>query len=150
MSFGVCVTKKTPTPFERISRTVCVDRLDERLARAVEQEVGLVEEEDEPRLVAVADLRKLLEELGDEPHEHGRPQPRLVLHRRELEARDDAAPVRGRAQEIGDVELRLAEELVAAARLERDERAQENADRLRREPADALELVASAHRSRGR
>ena len=32
-SFGVCVTKKTPTPLERISRTVWLDRLDERLAR---------------------------------------------------------------------------------------------------------------------
>ena len=53
-SFGVWVTKNTPTPFERISRTVCVDRLDERLARALEEQVRLVEEEDELRLVPVA------------------------------------------------------------------------------------------------
>ena len=75
----------------------------------------LVEEEDEPRLVAIADLRKLLEELGDEPHEHGRPEARLVLHRRELEAGDDSAPVGSGAKEVGDVELRLTEELVAPA-----------------------------------
>ena len=119
-------------------------RLDERLARTLEQEVCLVEEEDEPRLVAVADLGQLLEELGDEPHENGRPEPRLVLHGRQLEARDHAAPVRVRSQEIGDVELRLAEELVAAAGLERDERAQEDAHGLRREAADALQLLPSA------
>ena len=127
-----------------MSRTVCDRRLDERLARTLEQEVRLVEEEDEPRLVAIADLGQLLEELGDEPHEHGRPEPWLVLDGRQLEARDDAAPVRVRSQEIGNVELGLAEELVAAAGLERDERAQEDADGLRRQAADALQLLPSA------
>ncbi len=115
------MTKKTPTPFERMSRTVCVDRLDERLARFVEQKVSLVEEEHDSRLVAIADLRKLLEELGDDPHEHCRPQPWPVLHRRQLEARDDSPPVRCGAQEVCDVELRLAEEVVPAALLEADQ-----------------------------
>ena len=91
----------------------------------------LVEEEDETRLVAIADLGQLLEELRDEPHEHRGPQPWLVLDGGQLEARDHAAPVRVRAQKVGDVELRLAEELVAATGLERDERAQEDADGLR-------------------
>ena len=81
--------------------------------------MGLVEEEDEPRLVAIADFGKLLEELRDDPHEDRRPEPRLVLHRRELEARDDPPPVRGGADEVGDVELRLAEEVVSAALFER-------------------------------
>ena len=93
--------------------------LDECLARAVEQKMGLVEEEDEPRLVAIADFGKLLEELRHEPHEDGRPESRLVLHRRELEAGDDPSPVRGSADEVGDVELRLAEEVVSAALFER-------------------------------
>ena len=57
-------------------------------------------------------------------------QLRLVLHRRQLEARDDPAAVRRGAQEVGDVELGLAEELGAAAVLEPDERAQEHADGL--------------------
>ena len=59
---------------------------------------------------------------------------------RELEARDDAPPVGSRPQQVGDVELGLAEELVAAAGLERDERAQEDSDRLRGETADSLQL----------
>jgi hypothetical protein len=69
------VTKNTPTPFERIRRTVWAtwsrnasdalradeprDELDlraERLVRVAEQEVRLVEEEDELRFVRVADL----------------------------------------------------------------------------------------------
>ena len=94
-----------------------------------------------PRLVSVADLGKLLEELGDDPHEHRRPEPRPVLHRGQLEARDDSAPVGRRAHEVGDVELRLAEEVVSATLLEADERAEQDADGRGREPADASELV---------
>ena len=48
------------------------------------------------------------------------------------------------AQEVGDVELRLAEELVAAARLERDERAEQDSDGRRGEAADRPQLVAPA------
>ena len=51
-SFGVWVTKKTPTPFERISRTVCATESRKALRRAVEQQMRLVEEEDQLRLVA--------------------------------------------------------------------------------------------------
>ena len=116
------------------------DRLEERLGRAVEEQVRLVEEEDELRLVEVAGLGQLLEQLGDQPHERRREEPRLVLHGRQLEAGDDAAAVRGGADEVGDVELGLAEELVAAARLEPDEAAQKHADGRGREPADPLEL----------
>ena len=82
--------KKTPTPFDRMSLTVCVDRLDERIRRVVEEEVRFVEEEHELRLVEVADLRQRLEELGQEPHECGGEQLRLVPDGGELEARDDS------------------------------------------------------------
>ncbi len=44
------------------------------------------------------------------------------------------------ADEVGDIELRLAEELGAAAGLEPDEAAQEHPDGRRGEPADPLEL----------
>ena len=73
------------------------DRLEEGLGGAVEEQVRLVEEEDELRLVEVAGLGQLLEELGDEPHERRREEPRLVLHGRQLEAGDDAAAVRSGA-----------------------------------------------------
>ena len=45
-----------------------------------------------------------------------------------------------------DLELRLAEELVAAAVLEAHERPQQHADGRRREPADALELLLAGVR----
>ena len=46
-----------------------------------------------------------------------------------------------RAQQVGDLELRLAEELVAAAVLELDERTEKDADRLLRDAADAGQLL---------
>src|SRR5215211_5824076 len=101
----------------------------------------LVEEEHEFGLRDVADLRQLLEKLGEEPHQHGREKLRLVLHRRQLEAGDDPAGVRRRPQQVGDLELRLAEELRAAAVLELDERPEQHADRRRRDAADALEVL---------
>src|SRR5215213_7996883 len=99
----------------------------------------LVEEEDELRLGDVADLWELLEELREEPHQHRREELRLVLHGRELEAGDDPAAVRRRPQQVCDLELRLAEELRAAAVLELDERPEQHADRRRRDATDALE-----------
>ena len=68
----------------------------------------------------VAGLGQRLEQLGDQPHQRRRPQRRLVLHRGELDARDHAAPVVRQPQQVGDIELRLAEELRAAAGLEPD------------------------------
>ena len=117
------MTKKTPTPFERIIRTVRTDRLEKRLRRVREQQVRLVEEEDEPRLLEVPDLGEALEELAEKPHQHGREEGRPVLDGRELEAGHDAAAVGRRPEEVGDLELGLAEELRAAAVLEPDERA---------------------------
>ena len=140
MSFGVWVMKYTPTPFERISRTVCVDRVDERLRGPVEEQVGLVEEEAELRLVEVADL-------GSSSKSSASSHIRAVENSFGLSwtagsSRHEmiAAAVGRRAQEVGDVELRLAEELVAAAVLEPDERAEQHAHGLRREAADAREL----------
>ena len=75
-SLGDWVTKKTPTPLDRISRTVCSIAVEERLARVVEEQVGLVEEEDELRLVDVALLGQVVEEVGEQPHEEGREELR--------------------------------------------------------------------------
>src|SRR3954471_18362983 len=116
------------------------DAVEERPARTVEQEVRFVEEEDELRLVEVTHLGKLLEKLREQPHQRGREQLRFVLHRRKLQARDQPAPVGRRTQQVGDVELRLAEELGASAVLETDQRTQEHTHRLRRQTADAGEL----------
>src|SRR4029079_14849310 len=52
------------------------------------------------------------------------------------------ATIRRCAQEVGDIELRLTEELVSAAGLEADEGAQGHSDGLRRQASDPLELVS--------
>ena len=105
-----------------------------------EQQVRLVEEHDELGLGQVAGLGQRLEQLGDEPHQRRRPQLGLVLHLGQLDAGDHAAAVGRDPQQIGDVELRLAEELDPAAGLQADERAQQHPHGLRRQAADALEL----------
>ena len=148
-SVGCCVTKNTPTPFERIIRTVRVTESRNDFVASVEQQVRLVEEEDELRLVEIADLRQLLEELREHPHQHGREERGLVLDRRQLEARDHAAAVGRGADQVGDLELRLAEELRAAAVLELDERAQQHADRLACDAADPGQVLSCPRRSRG-
>ena len=125
-------------------------RLEKGLRRVVEQEVRFVEEEDQLRLLEVADLRERLEQLGEEPHERSREEPRLVLHGRELEAGDHAASIGCRSQQVVDVELRLTEELVAAAVLQPGERSQQDPDRLRGDTADAGELRLAGIRDRGR
>ena len=58
------------------------DRVEELLRRAVEQQVRLVEEEHQLRLVEVADLGQVLEQVGEQPHEERREQRGPVLHRR--------------------------------------------------------------------
>jgi hypothetical protein len=83
--------------------------------------VRLVEEEDELRLIEIAGLGQLLEELGQEPHQRGREQPGLVLHRGQLQHRDHPAAVGRGAEQFSDVELRLSEELRSPSILEPDE-----------------------------
>jgi hypothetical protein len=118
-----------------------LDRLEKCLRRLVEEQVRLVEEEDELRLIEVADLRQLLEQLRHEPHQDGREQPRAVLYRGELEARDDTSAAGCVSQQVADLELRLAEELGAAAVFEFDQRAQEYADRLTGDTADPFQVL---------
>jgi hypothetical protein len=134
------VQKNTPTPLERISRTVPFERVEEGRRRVGEEQVRLVEEDHELGARQVAGLRQRLEQLRHEPHQRGGPERRMLLQGGELDAGDDAAPVRRGAQHVRDVELRLAEELGPAAGLQPHEGAQQHADGLARQPADALEL----------
>ncbi|MBB4714075.1 hypothetical protein BJ965_003957 [Streptomyces luteogriseus] len=105
------------------------DRLQERLGGVVEQQVRLVEEEHQPRLVDVAELGQIVEEVGEQPHQKGREQLRPVLHGAQLQDGDDAPPVLGRAQQLARVELRLTEEAGRALRLEDGEGPQDHPGR---------------------
>ena len=46
-----------------------LDRVEQRLRRVVEEKVRLVEEEDQLRLVEIAHLRQVLEQLGQHPQQ---------------------------------------------------------------------------------
>ena len=79
---------------------------------------------------------QVVEQVGEQPHQEGREERGPVLQVRQLEQGDDAAAVRGGAQEVRGLELRLAEEHVGALVLERDQLAQDHAGGRRREPAE--------------
>jgi hypothetical protein len=105
----------------------------------------LVEEEAQLRLRQVADLGQRLVQLGEHPEHERAEQARLVHDVAQLENGDDPEAIGGRPQEVGDLELRLAEERVGSLLLEDDERSEEDPDRRRRHPAvvgeDRLALV---------
>ena len=100
----------------------------------------LVEEEDELRLVEVALLGQVVEEVGEHPHEERGEELRAVLDLGQLEAGDDPLAVGGRAQQVARLELGLAEEVAGALVLEGDEVAQDDAGRRAREAAEVLEV----------
>jgi hypothetical protein len=56
-----------------------LDLLEQRRRRVVEQQVRLVEEEHQLRLVAVADLGQVLEQLGQQPQQEARVQRGLFI-----------------------------------------------------------------------
>ncbi len=68
-----------------------LDALAQRRRRVVEQQVRLVEEEHQLRLVEIADLRQVLEELREQPQEEARVEPRLQDQLVGREDVDDAA-----------------------------------------------------------
>jgi hypothetical protein len=62
-----------------------LDRVEERLGCVVEEQVRLVEEEHQLRLVEVADLGQVVEQVRQQPHQEGGEHRRPVLHGRQLQ-----------------------------------------------------------------
>ena len=148
MSVGAWVAKYTPTPFERMRRTVrstcsisASDASSKRRCASSKKKAQL-------RLRQVADLGQDRVQLGEHPEHERAEQARLVHDVRQLEDADDApapsAVVRRRSR---DVELGLAEEDVGALLLEGHDRADQHAERRARHPAvvgqDRLALVGA-------
>jgi hypothetical protein len=97
----------------------------------VEQQVGLVEEEDQPGLVLVADLGQGLEQFRQQPEQEGGIEPGRIdqpvggqhVHR--------AAPPGVLAHQVGQVQGRFAEERLAALLFQHQEPAQDGPHRCR-------------------
>ena len=70
-----------------------LDLLQQRLRRVVEQQMRLVEEEHELRLVRIADFGQFLEQFRQQPEQEGRIEPR-ILH--QLVGGQDVDDSRGR------------------------------------------------------
>ena len=94
----------------------------------VEQQVGLVEEEDQARPVRVADLGKLLEQFRQQPQQEGRIQARTVHQPRRIQHIDLAPAVQPDADHVLQLQRRLAEEGVAALLLDLQQRALDGGD----------------------
>ncbi len=94
-----------------------LDGLTQRLGRALEQQVGLVQEEDQLRALGVAELGRGLVQLREQPHHEGGEDPRLRLHVGQVHDRDHA-PTVALAEQVDHVEGGLAEELLGALLVE--------------------------------
>ena len=81
----------------------------------------LVEEEDELRPVAVADLGQALEQLGQEPQQEGGVEPGRAHQPVGRQHVDGAAAVRGALEEVVDLQRGLAEEVLPALVLQHQE-----------------------------
>ncbi|MCY1291948.1 hypothetical protein D9M70_411550 [compost metagenome] len=105
------------------------DALRQHLRRIVEEQVRLVEEEHQLRLVRVAHLGQFLEQLRKQPKQEGRVKTRVHHQLVGRQHRNRAAPVIGRAHDVGDLQRRLAEEMLGALLLEDQEFALDRTDR---------------------
>ncbi|MNL51366.1 hypothetical protein D3C87_1744590 [compost metagenome] len=102
---------------------------DQHLRRVVEQEMRLVEEEHQPRLVRIAHFRQRLEQFRQQPKQEGAVEPRVHHQLVGRQHRDRAAPVIGGAHDVLDLKRRLAEEMFRTLLLQHQQPALQRADR---------------------
>ena len=138
-SVGAWVTKKTPTPLERMRRTVCSIWSRSASEASSKRRCASSKKKTSFGFGQVAGLGERLVELGQHPEHEGREELRAVHDVRELQQVDDALPVGARAQEVLHLEGRLAEEGLGALLLQGDQRAQDDPEGRGRHPAVVLE-----------
>ena len=105
-----------------------LDAVDQHLRRVVEEQMRLVEEEDQARLVRIAHFRQDLEQLGHQPQQEGGVEPRVHHQLVGGEHADRTPAVAGGAHDVGDAQCRFAEEMRGALLLQDQQRALDCAD----------------------
>ena len=105
-----------------------LDLVEQGRRGVVEQQMGFVEEEAQLGLRQVADLGQLLKQLGQEPEQEGRVEPRARHQLVGGEDVDDPAPAVVECEEIFEFQRRFAEEMVAALAAQLEQRALDRAD----------------------
>ncbi len=105
-----------------------LDLLQQRLGGVVEQEVRLVEEEDQDRLVRIPHLGQLLEQLGEQPEQEAGIEPAGLGQLARGQHVDVAVAGLVGLQQILNVQHGLAEEVIAPGALQSEQVAQDGAD----------------------
>ena len=95
-SLGVWVTKKTPTPLERISRTVCAIESRKSLLASLNSRCASSKKNTSFGLSESPTSGRSCEQVGEQPHQERGEQRRPVEDLRQLHQRDDAPTVRRR------------------------------------------------------
>ena len=96
-SLGLCVTKKIPTPFERMSRTTCSTWSRSALLAPSKSRCASSKKNTSFGLSMSPTSGSWSIERGQHPQHEGREQRRLVLHVAQLEHADEPAAVRRRS-----------------------------------------------------
>ncbi len=122
------------------------DLFAQGVGRVVEQQMGLVEEEDEARLFGVADLGQLFEQFRQQPQQEGGVEARTGHQLRRVQHIDLAAAVKAGAHHVLQPQGRLAEEGLAALLLKLEDGALDRGDGgggdIADLAADALRILA--------
>jgi hypothetical protein len=126
-SVGVVAHEEHPDALRTDQPGGELDLFEQCVGGVVEQQVRLVEEEREHGFGRVADLGQHGVQAREQPDHERREQTGAVHHVGELEQADHTA-VAVAAQQVGDVERRLAEERARPRSLERDDRPQHDAN----------------------
>ena len=105
------------------------DLVHQHLRRAVEQQMRLVEEEYELRLVGVADLWQHLEQFRQQPQQEGRVKLGRAHQLVGGQDVDLPAPVGGQRHHVGQFQRRFAEQRIAALVLQHEQLTLDRADR---------------------
>ena len=112
-----------------------LDGVLQGVRRIVEQQVRLVEEEHQLRLLRVAHLRQAFEQFGQQPQQEGGIELGTAHQLFCRQHVHHAAPLLVDMQEIVDLQRRFAEEVVRALRFEAEELPLDRAHRLLRDVA---------------
>ena len=98
--------------------------VEQSLWRAVKEKVCLVEEKDHLGLLEISRLRKLREKLIEEPEHEGRIDGRVLNERGRIQNIHIALALAVDTHPVGNLQCRLAEELLAALALKGHQRAE--------------------------
>ncbi|ENN86155.1 hypothetical protein RHSP_33286 [Rhizobium freirei PRF 81] len=104
------------------------DTLDQHLRRIVEEQMRFIEEEDQPRLLRIADLGQFFEQFGQQPQQEGGIEARVHHQLVGCKHRNLPVAVIADPHDVGNLQSRLAEEVFGTLLLQDKHRTLDRAD----------------------